>query len=183
MSDAKDPRQSRRLLCERLTTLDDDSLGAAASQFVRRREAAYPCADDDHGVFPTHRSMLEGIGSNCVTEAKGPVGGAMMRTCRSAVMRQPSCRCPESPHSCWAPSTSPSVGYVAEEFFISGTASSYSSAAELGPDGRWSVTPSGAADFTTRIVVLTPSIEPGSTGRCSSSGSMSAAASMRPQSG
>src|SRR3984885_8479311 len=49
-----------------------------------------------------------------------------------------------------------SVGYVAEEFFISGTASSYSSAAKLGPDGRWSVTPSGAADFTTRIVSLTP---------------------------
>jgi Alpha/beta hydrolase domain len=48
------------------------------------------------------------------------------------------------------------VGYVAEEFFISGTASSYRSAAELGPDGRWSVTPSGAADFTTRMVVLTP---------------------------
>jgi hypothetical protein len=49
-----------------------------------------------------------------------------------------------------------SVGYVAEEFFISGTASSYSSAAKLGPDGRWSVMPSGAADFTTRIVALTP---------------------------
>jgi Alpha/beta hydrolase domain len=49
-----------------------------------------------------------------------------------------------------------SVGYVAEEFFISGTASSYSSAAELSADGRWSVTPSGAADFTTRMVVLTP---------------------------
>jgi Alpha/beta hydrolase domain len=49
-----------------------------------------------------------------------------------------------------------SLGYVAEEFFISGPASSYSSAAELGPDGRWSVTPSESADFTTRIVVLTP---------------------------
>jgi Alpha/beta hydrolase domain len=49
-----------------------------------------------------------------------------------------------------------SLGYVAEEFFISGTASSYSSAAELGPDGRWSVTPAGSADFTTRMVVLTP---------------------------
>jgi Alpha/beta hydrolase domain len=49
-----------------------------------------------------------------------------------------------------------SVGYVAEEFLISGTASSYSSAAELSPDGRWSVTPSGAADFTTRMVALTP---------------------------
>jgi hypothetical protein len=49
-----------------------------------------------------------------------------------------------------------SLGYVAEEFFISGPASSYSSAAELGPDGRWSVTASESADFTTRIVVLTP---------------------------
>jgi hypothetical protein len=49
-----------------------------------------------------------------------------------------------------------SLDYVAEEFFISGTASSYSSAAELSPDGRWSVTPSGSADFTTRMVVLTP---------------------------
>ena len=49
-----------------------------------------------------------------------------------------------------------SLGYVAEEFFVSGTASSFSSTAELGPDGRWGVTPAGSADFTTRVVVLTP---------------------------
>jgi hypothetical protein len=49
-----------------------------------------------------------------------------------------------------------SLGYVAEEFFISGTASSYSPVGELSPDGRWSVTPSGTADYTTRMVVLTP---------------------------
>ena len=49
-----------------------------------------------------------------------------------------------------------SLGYVAEEFFISGAASSYGSTAELGPDGRWSVTPSAAGEFTTRMVVLTP---------------------------
>jgi hypothetical protein len=48
------------------------------------------------------------------------------------------------------------VGYVAEEFFVSGTASSYAPEAELRPDGQWRVTPSGAADFTTRIVALTP---------------------------
>src|ERR1700760_730411 len=48
------------------------------------------------------------------------------------------------------------VGYVAEEFFVAGTASSYSPTGELGSNGRWSVTPSGAADYTTRIVVLTP---------------------------
>jgi hypothetical protein len=48
------------------------------------------------------------------------------------------------------------VGYVAEEFFVSGTASSYAPTAELGADGRWSVTPSGTAEYTTRIVALTP---------------------------
>jgi len=48
------------------------------------------------------------------------------------------------------------LGYVAEEFFISGAASSYRSAAELGDDGRWSVTAADTADYTTRIVVLTP---------------------------
>ncbi len=50
-----------------------------------------------------------------------------------------------------------SVGYVAEEFFISGTASSYRPTGKLAPDGRWSVSPSGTADYTTRMVVLTPS--------------------------
>ncbi|OBG62753.1 MULTISPECIES: alpha/beta hydrolase domain-containing protein [unclassified Mycobacterium] len=49
-----------------------------------------------------------------------------------------------------------SVGYAAEEFFISGTASSFAPNGELGPDGRWDVTPSGTADYTTRIVAITP---------------------------
>lgn len=48
------------------------------------------------------------------------------------------------------------VGYVAEEFFVSGTATSYTPTGELGLDGRWSVTPSDTADYTTRIVALTP---------------------------
>ncbi|MGH3634392.1 MAG: alpha/beta hydrolase domain-containing protein [Mycobacterium sp.] len=48
------------------------------------------------------------------------------------------------------------LGYVAEEFFISGTASCYTPAPELSSDGRWGVTPSGSADYTTRVVVLTP---------------------------
>lgn len=48
------------------------------------------------------------------------------------------------------------VGYLVEEFFVSATASSYTPATELTSDGRWDVTPSGTADFTTRIVVLTP---------------------------
>jgi hypothetical protein len=50
-----------------------------------------------------------------------------------------------------------SVGYVAEEFFISGTAASYGPTGKLDSDGQWSVSPSGTADYTTRMVVLTPS--------------------------
>jgi hypothetical protein len=48
------------------------------------------------------------------------------------------------------------LGYVAEEFFVSGTATSYTPTTALGPDGRWSVTPTGNAEYTTRIVALTP---------------------------
>ena len=50
-----------------------------------------------------------------------------------------------------------SVGYVAEEFFISGSATSYRSAGELSADGRWSASPAASSDYTTRIVALTPS--------------------------
>lgn len=51
-------------------------------------------------------------------------------------------------------------GYVAEEFFVSGAAVSYAAESPLTPDGRWQVTPSGAAEYTTRIVVLKPSEAP-----------------------
>src|SRR6202008_4296577 len=49
-----------------------------------------------------------------------------------------------------------SVGYGAEEFFVSGTASSYTATAELGRDGRWGVTPCESAAYTTGRVVLPP---------------------------
>ncbi|MEB4209054.1 alpha/beta hydrolase domain-containing protein [Mycobacterium sp. 94-17] len=49
------------------------------------------------------------------------------------------------------------VGYVAEEFLVSATASRYDPVGEPGPDGRWDVTPSGTTDYTTRVVALTPS--------------------------
>src|SRR6202044_2812024 len=48
------------------------------------------------------------------------------------------------------------LGYVADEFFVSGTATSYTPISELSPDGCWQVTPSGTAEYTTRIVALTP---------------------------
>ncbi|OBI47762.1 alpha/beta hydrolase domain-containing protein [Mycobacterium sp. E787] len=48
------------------------------------------------------------------------------------------------------------LGYAAEEFFVSGTASSYTPTAALASDGRWHVTPDRTAEYTTRMVVLTP---------------------------
>src|SRR5690242_14506657 len=48
------------------------------------------------------------------------------------------------------------VGYTAEEFFVSGSASSYVPAGELAADGAWNVKPSATADYTTRMVALKP---------------------------
>jgi hypothetical protein len=49
------------------------------------------------------------------------------------------------------------LGYVEEEFFLSGTATGYTSAAPLGSDGLWAVTPGGTAAYQTRILVRRPS--------------------------
>lgn len=47
-------------------------------------------------------------------------------------------------------------GYLEEEFFVSGTATAYTSPAPLTADGAWSVEPGEAADYTTRIIVRQP---------------------------
>jgi hypothetical protein len=49
------------------------------------------------------------------------------------------------------------IGYTAAEFFVSGTATSYSAVAECLSDGHWEAEPKDTAEFTTRVVVLTPS--------------------------
>lgn len=48
------------------------------------------------------------------------------------------------------------AGYVEEEFFVSGEATSYVPVGELGSDGRWTVEPDGTAPFTTRVLVRRP---------------------------
>jgi hypothetical protein len=48
------------------------------------------------------------------------------------------------------------VGYQQEEFFISGTATAYTSATTLTSDGSWSVTPGSTAAYKTRILVYRP---------------------------
>lgn len=48
------------------------------------------------------------------------------------------------------------VGYEQSEYFLSGTASSYTSASPLKSDGRWAVTTAQTAPYKTRIVVYRP---------------------------
>ena len=48
------------------------------------------------------------------------------------------------------------AGYTQSEFFVSGTASSYTPAAPLGSGGRWHVTQASTAPYTTRMVVYRP---------------------------
>jgi len=47
-------------------------------------------------------------------------------------------------------------GYVREEYFFSGDATAYTSAAPLTEDGKWTVTPGSTAPYTTRMVVVRP---------------------------
>ncbi len=47
-------------------------------------------------------------------------------------------------------------GYVQEEFFLSGTASSYSNLNELDSDGRWEAEPADTAEYRTRVLVYRP---------------------------
>ena len=49
-----------------------------------------------------------------------------------------------------------SVGYEQNEFFLSGTADSYTSASPLAKDGRWHVSVATKSPYTTRIVVYRP---------------------------
>src|SRR5262245_49238116 len=48
------------------------------------------------------------------------------------------------------------VGYERQEYFISGTASAYTSTGPLGDDGLWSAAPGATAAYKTRILVYRP---------------------------
>lgn len=48
------------------------------------------------------------------------------------------------------------VGYRQDEYFLTGTATSYRNVGALGVDGTWTVEPAASADYKTRIVVHRP---------------------------
>jgi len=49
-----------------------------------------------------------------------------------------------------------SFGYVEEEFFATGVATDYVSDGDLSVDGKWSVSPRGTTEYTTRLLVRRP---------------------------
>lgn len=49
------------------------------------------------------------------------------------------------------------VGYERSEFFVSGTARSFTAVGELASDGRWVAEPAEEAAYKTRVVVMRPS--------------------------
>src|ERR1022692_1103667 len=49
------------------------------------------------------------------------------------------------------------VGYQEDEYFISGTATSYRLKGTAPADGRWKVTPNSRASYKTRLLVYRPS--------------------------
>ena len=57
-------------------------------------------------------------------------------------------------------------GYVAEEYFIDGTASAYAPASDapFTADGRWDAVVDGTADYRTRILVVRPGDPAGANG-------------------
>jgi hypothetical protein len=49
-----------------------------------------------------------------------------------------------------------SLGYVEQEYFMSGEAASYRAIGEEGADGRWQAAPTASAPYETRLVVVRP---------------------------
>jgi hypothetical protein len=49
-----------------------------------------------------------------------------------------------------------SLGYVENEYFVAGTATSYTAPTPLSSDGKWRATPAATAPYETRIVVIRP---------------------------
>src|SRR5262245_49666381 len=47
-------------------------------------------------------------------------------------------------------------GYAEDEFFVTGTATAYVSDVEFSVDGKWSASPAGTAEYTTRLLVRRP---------------------------
>lgn len=91
--------------------------------------------------------------SGPVAEVKvsGPVSGG-----KGSVVLAPSPPEPGQAPSVFDLST---VGYTESEYFLSGTATAYTSDQPLSTDGQWTTKPAGTAPYVTRVVVRRPANE------------------------
>lgn len=98
----------------------------------------------------TWRTILAGVAAGVAVGLSGPA---------QAVVAQPIATliaAPGTPFLGLGTFDLGALGYVVEEYIISGTATSYKLTGEPTPDGAWSAKPADTAPYATRIVVVRP---------------------------
>lgn len=159
------PPRHRRLLLTAASTglvaalavgLPTQSIAAASSHapaVAVSRSAALASAVPPSAVLPRtggqHAKLVGTVRADTPTATTptvtGPVTGGTRGYPFFSFARQPS------------PVDLAAYGYVEEEFFLEGTASSYRpTTAGLSPDGRWAVEPADEASYRTRLLVIRP---------------------------
>jgi hypothetical protein len=106
-------------------------------------------------------ASLGGFVASAVVPAFGPAGGAAAAAAGNASVPAPTVQGPILPTSgiSFLGSTLfplSKVGYEESEYFLSGTATAYTSKTTLTNNGQWHVTPASTSPYTTRVVVYRP---------------------------
>ena len=96
-----------------------------------------------------------------LASAAGPTGSLTPTTLGPSNVTAPHVTGPITGGSHGFPFTSSAVdlrshGYAEQEYFVSGTARSFTSTQPLTSDGRWTVQPAATAPYTTRMIVRAP---------------------------
>jgi len=104
------------------------------------------CSGDDGGESAT--STTSGLSATSTTAAGPPVDVALEGPIEGGERGLPYNAMPEGVED--------EYDYLEQEWFASGVASAYTSEAPLTADGRWTVSASDHAQYTTRIVVRKP---------------------------
>jgi hypothetical protein len=99
------------------------------------------CTDDSgDGAGSTTTATTESAGPPVQLELEGPITGGERNL----------------PYNAMPAGFEEDYGYTEEEYFVSGTATAFTSSVPLTPDGAWELTPGSTADYTTRILVRQP---------------------------
>ena len=126
----------------------------------RRGSATEP--GGSHPKFPGQALVMAALTIGCLA-CNAPSAGGSSHTANASAANVPSPTVegpilPASGISFLGSTLFPlsQVGYEEEEYFISGTATSYTSTHKLTSNGRWHVDPAHHAAYTTRVIVYRP---------------------------